>query len=118
MNDLVQSLIRHDAETFFAQHCEKLFDQWVLLLQMTTLPANTTCTDNRVLEVFGALNTTIANGGVFSRLAYVRLTQTLATLSGEQYRDRQTKLAEYPRRKAVAMLAWQLIYILLRRGLH
>jgi hypothetical protein len=80
MNSLVQKLIRQDAKTFFSQHCEELFHEWTLLLQQTTLPAHTTSRDRHVLDAFAALNARIENGGPFSRLAYVRLTQTLASL--------------------------------------
>lgn len=89
MGNFVQSLTRQDASTYFAENCKDLFEAWRLLLQKTTLPSNITCNDNCVLEVFAALNLAIADGGPFLRLAYVRLTQTLAALGNVIETDRQ-----------------------------
>jgi hypothetical protein len=78
MNNLAHSLARRDASAFFAVNCETLFEQFASLSQNTTFLPNTTCRDHRVLEAFGALNAAIASGGPFSRLAYIRLAETLS----------------------------------------
>ncbi|KAK3936247.1 hypothetical protein QBC46DRAFT_270052 [Diplogelasinospora grovesii] len=88
-NPAVQSLTRQDASAIFAEHCEILLEQWKSLLQKTTLLTNIMCTDNRVLKAFKVLNLTIAGSGAFSRLAYVRLAETWATLKNMIETDRQ-----------------------------
>ncbi|KAK3943775.1 hypothetical protein QBC46DRAFT_338117 [Diplogelasinospora grovesii] len=89
MSSLVQSLVRQDAKTFFAENCEQLFREWTSLLQRTTLPAGITCADKRVLDAFEVLNAQIAEGSIFSRLAYVRLAQTFAALEEIIETDRE-----------------------------
>lgn len=85
---VAQTLIRNDARQHFAEHCEIIHKGWVMLLDKTTLPDNTTCTDSRVADAIRALGNIIKcpENNIHLRIAYVQLARMMTCLR-EKIRD-------------------------------
>ncbi|KAK0637174.1 hypothetical protein B0T17DRAFT_101614 [Bombardia bombarda] len=85
---VAQALIRNDAMQHFAENCESIHKGWALLLDKTTLPDNTTCTDSRVVDAIRALDNIIKCPGnnIHLRIAYVQLARMMTCLK-EKIRD-------------------------------
>ncbi|KAI0000077.1 hypothetical protein F4779DRAFT_631219 [Xylariaceae sp. FL0662B] len=86
---VAQTLFRNDARQHFAEHCESIHKGWALLLDKTTLPDNTTCTDSRVADAIRALDNNIKcpENNIHLRIAYkvrelTRLSNRWAALPG------------------------------------
>jgi hypothetical protein len=88
---ILQALIKPNAQQLFADDCETLHRVWKELLEKTTLPDNTTSTDDRVLERIRELDNRIrySEDRVVSRLAYIQLTRMLAALRKKIQDDRR-----------------------------
>ena len=83
--------MKPNAPQLFADDCETLHRVWKELLEKTTLPDNTTSTDDRVLERIRELDNRIrySEDRVVSRLAYIQLTRMLAALRKKIQDDRR-----------------------------
>jgi hypothetical protein len=85
---VAQALIRNDARQYFAEQCEIIHKGWAFLLDKTTLPDNTTCTDSRMADTIRALDNIIKNpeNNIDLRIAYVQLARMVTGLK-EKIRD-------------------------------
>ncbi|KAK4206433.1 hypothetical protein QBC37DRAFT_459129, partial [Rhypophila decipiens] len=76
LESLPSRLVRRDAIECFAENCEKIWQDWTLLLRKTTLPLNIASSDTRVIAAFRAVDSVISGKrgtSVLRWLAYVRL---------------------------------------------
>ncbi|KAM7210375.1 hypothetical protein V8F06_014239, partial [Rhypophila decipiens] len=76
LESLSSRLVRRDAIECFAKNCEKIWQDWTLLLRKTTLPLNIASSDTRVIAAFRAVDSVIPGKrgtSVLRWLAYVRL---------------------------------------------
>lgn len=89
--DLVaRALIAGDAVQRFAEKCEAIHKDMVLLLDKTTLPDNATSTDSRVAGAIRALDNMFKSpeNNVVLRLDYVQLARMLGVLKDKIKHDR------------------------------
>ncbi|KAH8743793.1 hypothetical protein F5883DRAFT_512125, partial [Diaporthe sp. PMI_573] len=103
---LAQQLIKHDAETFFAENMEGFYEFWLRLLVQTTFPPNIRFTDRRVLDAFRAVDSIITsrdNAYPLSRLAYVRLANMTVSLKEIIANNRRNVLKNNRRDASVAI---------------
>ena len=87
----LEALIQPNATQLFAENCEGIHRTYKELLEETTLPGNTTCTDSRVLDTIRALDNKIKfpENQAVAGLAYVQLTQMLTGLRKKVQHDRR-----------------------------
>ncbi|KAM7187389.1 hypothetical protein V8F33_011287 [Rhypophila sp. PSN 637] len=70
LESLSSRLVRRDAIECFAKNCEKIWQDWTLLLRKTTLPLNIASSDTWVIAAFRAVDSVISGK---RGITYVRL---------------------------------------------
>lgn len=105
--NLLQCLIRPDAQVFFLRSCEDIYLAWTSLQQSTMFASDIPCTDTLVTSALSYLDAIITDRGnsrILRRLAYIRLSSTLASLYELISNDRQYAPAR-PRKRQVHSVA-------------
>jgi len=104
---IAQALIRNDAKHHFVENCEIIHKGWAMLLDKTTLPDNTTCTDSRVADAIRTLDDFIKcpASNVDLRIAYVQLARMMTSLKEKVRMDRQQGLVVGKRSQRDATIA-------------
>lgn len=98
VNDVASRLVRADALTFFAEHCETALVDWISILGKTSLPDGITSSDPRVVAAFEELDSIIdgrESTPILQRLAYMQLLRVFETLKqiiNSDHRDGKIEL--------------------------
>ena len=88
---IVQSLVRQDAKQFFLDNCGEIYEAWTSLLEKTTLPADATSSDQRILDVLVTLDAACRKPDHprSFRLATIQLARVLNSLKEKVKKDRR-----------------------------
>ena len=106
---LASRLITQNPFGFFAQNCEDLITDWVLLLRQTAIPDNTPVSNSHFTLAFRAVDDIICHRkgtAMLRRLAYIRLMQLFSSLTSLIKADRnsgKTVRAPHQRDSTIAL---------------
>ncbi|KAK8912165.1 hypothetical protein VCV18_012749 [Metarhizium anisopliae] len=102
---VTQSLIRHDAKQFLLDNCGEIYQEWTSLLAKTTLPAEATSSDQRILDMLLTLDVAFNTASQrIIRLASIQLTRVLKGLKEKVKEDRRRGLIDGQRSKRDASI--------------